>query len=284
MKVGKPEILRVGQQLPASPRIFSRLASVLKNLNSGIDEVVDLVKMDPGLSAQVIRLSNSVLFGFAQPSTSLEESINRVGFREIYRLVGLASTNQLFPKQLALYGVGGDLVWENSLASAIAMERLARKNHHEDEQTAYTIGLLRSAGKVIFTRLATQPGAKVANYPGAETNPFLGDWEREAFGIDNCEAAAELMEHWKFAPVISLAIRHHYNPMTAPDIPMEAAMLNCAGWVVHQLGKSLPGEPAYWRRDDDKVMKARLQHDFMDSVVEEVRVELDTLKSAVGSR
>ena len=56
MKVGKPDIIRVGQQLPASPRIFSRLAAVLKDLNTGVDQVVGLVKMDPGLSAQVIRL------------------------------------------------------------------------------------------------------------------------------------------------------------------------------------------------------------------------------------
>ncbi|HLP00697.1 MAG TPA: HDOD domain-containing protein [Opitutaceae bacterium] len=282
LKIGKPDIIRVGQQLPASPRIFSRLASVLKDLNTGVDQVVGLVKMDPGLSAQVIRLSNSVLFGFAEPSSSLEESINRVGFREVYRLVGLAATNQLFPKELALYAVRGDLVWENSLASALAMERLARKQGAEDEQAAYTIGLLRSAGKVLFTRLAAQPAVRLPIYPGPDTEPHLGDWERGLFGMDNPEAAAELMEHWKFDPTIRLAIRHHYDPLVVPDAPREAALLNCAGWVVHQLGKSLPGEAAYWRRDPAKLERAGVLAEAVDAVVEEVRTELDVLKSAVS--
>lgn len=282
VKVGKPDIIRVGQQLPASPRIFSRLAAVLKDLNTGVDQVVGLVKMDPGLSAQVIRLSNSVLFGFAEPSSSLEESINRVGFREVYRLVGLAATNQLFPKELALYGVRGDLVWENSLASALAMERLARKQGSDDDQAAYTIGLLRSAGKVLFTRLATQPGVKVPAYPGADAEPHLGDWERAQFGMDNCEAACELMEHWKFDPTIRLAIRHHYDPLNSPEAPSEAALLNCAGWVVHQIGKSLPGEAAYWRREPAKLEKAGILAEAVDAVVDEVREELDVLKSAVA--
>ncbi len=282
VKVGKPDIIRVGQQLPASPRIFSRLAAVLKDLNTGVDQVVGLVKMDPGLSAQVIRLSNSVLFGFAEPSTSLEESINRVGFREVYRLVGLAATNQLFPKELALYAVRGDLVWENSLASALAMERIARKQGAEDEQAAYTIGLLRSAGKVLFTRLAAQPGQRIAPYPGAEVEPHLGDWERGLFGMDNPEAAAELMEHWKFDPTIRQAIRHHYDPLLAADAPREAAMLNCAGWVVHQLGKSLPGEAAYWRREPAKLERASILAEVLDAVVEEVNAELDVLKSAIA--
>ena len=282
VKVGKPDIIRVGQQLPASPRIFSRLAAVLKDLNTGVDQVVGLVKMDPGLSAPVIRLSNSVLFGFSEPSCSLEESINRVGFREVYRLVGLAATNQLFPKELSLYAVRGDLVWENSLASALAMERLARKQGSDDDQAAYTIGLLRSSGKVIFNRLATQPGQRVAAYPGAEVEPHLGDWERGLFGIDNTEAAAELMDHWKFDPTIRLAIQHHYDPMQSPDAPSEAALLNCAGWVVHQLGKSLPGEAAYWRREPAKLEKAMILAEVVDAVVEEVREELDVLKSAVA--
>lgn len=282
MKVVKADILRVGQQLPASPRIFSRLATVLKDLNTGVDQVVGLVKMDPGLSAQVIRLSNSVLFGFSEPSASLEESINRIGFREVYRLVGVAATNQLFPKELALYAVRGDLVWENSLASALAMERLARKQGAEDEQAAYTIGLLRSAGKVLFTRLAAQPGVRIAPYPGADVEPHLGDWERGLFGMDNPEAAAELMEHWKFDPTIRQAIRHHYDPLVAEDAPREAALLNCAGWVVHQLGKSLPGEAAYWRREPAKLERAAISADAVDAIVEEVKTELDVLKSAVS--
>ena len=37
MKVGKTDIVRVGQQLPASPRIFSRLAAVLKDRKAGED-------------------------------------------------------------------------------------------------------------------------------------------------------------------------------------------------------------------------------------------------------
>ena len=41
--------------------------------------------------------------------------------------MGLASTNQLFPKQLELYGVSVDLMWENAVATAIAMESIASR-------------------------------------------------------------------------------------------------------------------------------------------------------------
>ena len=100
--------------------------------------------------------------------------------------------------------------------------------------------------------------------------------------MDNPEAAAELMEHWKFDPTIRQAIRHHYDPLVVADAPREAAMLNCAGWVVHQLGKSLPGEAAYWRREPAKLERAGILAEVLDAVVEEVNAELDVLKSAIA--
>jgi HD-like signal output (HDOD) protein len=102
VKLTQPDIVRAAQQMPASPRILARLSEVLADINSDTADVVELVKADPGITSGLIRLSNSALFAFAEPSTTLEEAIGRVGFREVYRLVGLASTSALFPKQLGI--------------------------------------------------------------------------------------------------------------------------------------------------------------------------------------
>ena len=51
---------------------------------------------------------------------------------------------------------------------------------------------------------------------------------------------------------------------------------------MHQLGKSLPGEAAYWRRDPAKLEKAGILAEAVDAVVEEVGEELAVLKSAVS--
>ena len=46
--------------------------------------------------------------------------------------------------------------------------------------------------------------------------------------------------------------------------------------------ESLPGEAAYWRREPAKLEKAMILAEVVDAVVEEVREELDVLKSAVA--
>lgn len=281
VKIIQPDIVRVAQQLPASPRILSRLSAVLRDMNTGVDDVVSLVKADPGITSGVIRLSNSALFAFSQPSTSLDEAINRVGFREVYRLVGLASTNQLFPKKLDLYGVTGDLMWENAVATALAMEALAKKNFDLDDRVAYTIGLLRSAGKIILSRLAAKPGS-APPYPGEEEAPYLAEWEKTHLGMDSNEACARVMQHWKFSRTIVEAIRHHYAPLDAPSAPVEAFMLNIAGWIAQTAGKGIPGETLYWRRHPDKFMQARISPEIAEELVGVVQAGFEKLRGVIS--
>jgi len=282
VQVTQPAIVQVAQQLPASPRILARLSEVLSDVNAGAEDVVDLVKADPGITSGLIRLSNSALFAFPEPSTTLEDAVSRVGFREVYRLVGLASTRTMFPKQLELYGISGDLMWENSIATALAMEALARKNRDLDDRVAYTIGLLRSSGKIILSRIAAESRAAAA-YPGEETEPFLGEWEAAQFGMSSDEACAHLMQHWKYPEAIAAAILHHAAPLESPSAPMEACMLNIAGGIVRQLGGGIPGETLYWRRHPEKFSRAGISLDDVDEVAGNVKEGLEGLRAAIAS-
>ncbi|HUG11257.1 MAG TPA: HDOD domain-containing protein [Opitutaceae bacterium] len=282
MKIVETDIIRVAQQLPASPRILARLSEVLSDMNSGADDVVDLVKADPGITSGLIRLSNSALFAFTEPSTTLEEAICRVGFREVYRLVGLASTRALFPKQLELYGISGDQMWENSIATALAMEALARKNRDLDDRVAYTIGLLRSSGKIILSRIAAE-SEPAALYPGEEVEPFLGEWEHAQFGMSSDQACAHLMQHWKYPAAIAATIRHQATPLETPSAPMEAYMLNIAGGIARQVGGGISGETLYWRRHPEKFVHAGISQDDVEEAVGEVKSGLEGLRAAVAS-
>ena len=255
---------------------------MLADVNSDTGDIVDLVKADPGITSGLIRLSNSALFAFPEPSTTLEEAIGRVGFREVYRLVGLASTRAMFPKQLELYGITGDQMWENSIATALAMEALAGCNRDVDDRAAYTIGLLRSSGKVILSRIAADARAG-AKYPGEETAPFLGEWETAQFGMTSDEACVLLMQHWKYSEATASAIRHHAVPLESHAAPVESVLLNIAGWIAQQTGSGIPGETLYWRRHPEKFVRAKICQDDADRIVDDVKAGLEAVRSAIAS-
>ena len=173
-------ILRLARKLPTSPHIFGRLGRLLNDPNSELDDVVKLVAVDSGLTGRVIRLSNSVYFRGEQSVRSLDDAINRVGFREMHRIVGVAMSEQIFQGGLPVYNLSAETMWENSVVTALAMERLARAAGADDAE-AYTIGLLRSVGKLVLGTLieVEHPGATC---PESESLD-LTKWERAWAGV-----------------------------------------------------------------------------------------------------
>jgi len=120
------------------------------------------------------------------------------------------------------------------------MEELA-KPADEDPRTAYTIGLLRSIGKVGLDRAARDhaPGERYVVGP----EPLaLSDWEKSVFGITNSEAAATIMKSWRFPHETVKAISEHYAP-AGRHLPL-THLLNLAANMADKIGYGLPEKRA----------------------------------------
>ncbi|MDD2763053.1 MAG: HDOD domain-containing protein [Opitutaceae bacterium] len=272
------DVLRLGQRLPSTPQVFNRIGRLLSDPNSNLDEIVKLVKLDATLALRVLQLSNAAYYGFKQRCGSLDEAINRLGFREVYRQVGVIAAQQLFCGELAVHKVSGQLAWENSISCALAMEWLA-KYRHSDDANAYAIGLLRPVGKIVLNRVLIERPTVWCVYPGESAEPAVHVWERRMFGLSAPEVAAILMENWKFPQGMCDAVRHHLEPAQAPGAPVEAYLLNLAGWVAAQLGKGLPGEAGCWQLTPGKLQRTGLTEDVLRECVHHTQMAFDQTKS-----
>src|SRR3954464_12324849 len=104
----REKILEIARSLPPAPRVFAELDRLLRNPNSGLDEVADLVKRDQALAGHILRVSNSVAFGGEQKTGSVEEAVGRIGFQEVFRIVGHVASARLAERPLKYYGVDAD--------------------------------------------------------------------------------------------------------------------------------------------------------------------------------
>ena len=237
--VPRDMLLHVVKVLPSAPQILAQLGELLLDMNSGLDEITALLKRDGALTTRIIRISNSAIYNSGTPFASIEESLARVGFTEVYRLTGFAAAAQLSDRMLALYGITGAQLRENSLLTALVMEALAEISGAEP-RAAYTAGLLRSTGKIALDRL-TRDGAYAGSY-----NPrfALAEWEDGFVGLDNCEAAAIILKEWRFPNQTTSAIQQHYAP-AASSLSL-AHLLTLAAGAAERSGSGLVGEQSYW--------------------------------------
>ncbi len=272
-------MLVAAQRLPSAPKAFGALEAILRDPDVAIDAVVDVVRVDPSLAARVIRAANSAMFRRGDPASNLDEAIGRVGLREIHRLVGSVVAEQLFAIGLPLYRVSGDELWINALATAVAAEQLALASG-QDSRQAYTIGILRSAGRMLLQRMALDaalPPASGAKENGKQTRA----WEVECFGMTADEVAAQLLKVWGFPPTTIDALRFGCLPENEPARRPTSALLHLASWITEILGKGLPIEAGLWTLRPTVLAQAGLDEERVQSLVPDVRAALNRSMAAL---
>ena len=273
--ISRDALLNVVKTLPAAPQILAQLGRLLLDINSDLSDITLLLKRDAALTARIIRISNSAIYNTGLPFASLEDALARVGYTEVYRLTGFAAVAQLADQQLSLYRLSGVQLRENALLTALIMETLAPAAD-VDARQAYTAGLLRSTGKIAIDRLARGGGATFL--PG--TLEGVAAWETAQVGMTNVEAAAMILDQWRFPADTVEAIRDHYLE-DASAFPL-TNLLNLAAGAAERLGHGLAGERSYWEQTPEKFSAAGMSAEQFESAVAKAFNLFQAVRSAVA--
>ena len=220
--------------LPAAPKVLHSLKRVLAADDSSIDSIAEIVKLEPGLSARVVRIANSVQFGRGAQIENIVEAIQRVGLRGVHELVTFAVASQMIGRPLTSYGLNAQELWSRAVACAIAASSLAE--HCEMELSdAYTAGLMHGLGLMVINCYT----AKERKSHSFVTSGYPQDYapaEQDLLGFNHAEAGAALLELWGFSERVVGAVRFQLNPEDArPEHRQLAMILATARWARSRL-------------------------------------------------
>ncbi len=270
-------IVRVAR-LPVQGSLLPKLQKMLGELDSNTDDVLGMIKLDPGLTGRILRRANSAALSAGTRIGSIEEAVARVGYYEVNRLLLESVTHRLLARPLRCYGLAPGALWQASLACAFAMEKLARHTHRS-EDTAYTVGLLHSVGMIVISG-EMESGQKGRPLLGNPFDPNLGERERERFGFDHAEIGAELLRFWDFPPSMIEAIRFQLMPTRCETVPKLACLLSLARWVRDHLSLAA-GHNSLKVPDPYLIRLAGLDQDDLDNLVRVVKARLDDAEDLV---
>ncbi|MBI5382226.1 MAG: HDOD domain-containing protein [Opitutae bacterium] len=274
----REKIFQIARTLPAAPRVLVGLRELLQDINVGLDEIANLVKRDAALAARIIRVSNSVMYSSGLRIGSIEEAVNRVGFSEVYRLVGFMTGHMLVDRPLKFYNVDTTPLREHMLFTALACEALAEESGY-DTRNAYTAGLLRALGMLVLDRVAallpemtTYDHGRFGGYPS---------WEGVVFCLSNTEVAALILTDWRFPPEVVEGVREQYLLQPADYDNRLACLINIAGAVVAEAGHTLPGDRRYWELTPRKLEAAGLTEDQVLQIGIRTRTAFERLRGSI---
>jgi putative nucleotidyltransferase with HDIG domain len=223
--VCEPSVVRVDglRNLPPFPRIALQILELLSDDEVKIRELTKLLNADPAFAAEIIGAANSALFSFQGSVTSVPQAVVRVGFAFMKSLSMTVAMRSYVRKALRLPVLRR--CWVHSVATAVLAEELAAAAGYENDCT-YTGALLHDVGRLGLLAAYGEPYAKMLEQAGTE-RVTLEAAEREAFGLDHCQAGEWLATQWQLPAKISDVIRAHHSVNLESD-PLSAAYVTVA--------------------------------------------------------
>ncbi len=196
--------------LPPFPAIAQRVLAIVGHENMAIQQLGDLVKMDPSFSAELLRFANSALFGVRREVKSVSQAIVILGIDRVKTMATLVAVNRMIRSSIRLESL--KKVWVHSLVTAIIAEEAARVTGLAID-TAYTAGMLHNLGTLGLMSAYPEEYSRMLDVT-IDFGFDLLQTERDLFDIDHCLAGCYLAQSWDFPDELSAAIAvHHEDPV-----------------------------------------------------------------------
>jgi HD-like signal output (HDOD) protein len=223
------ELVRSCSTIFTLPEIYVRVRDVVDNPKSSMDDLANAIKIDPAISARLLKVVNSPLYGFPKQISSISRAVNMIGRQSVSDLVAATTIGQTFAGMTAGL-MNLQAFWRKSVLCALMAGKIAKAGGIMESEQFFIEGLLRDIGHLVLYQTApkrAQSALVESGYLGAS----LAEVEQSNIGCDFAEIGAELICFWGMPSQIEQAIRHQHSPNKAVEYQLHASIVHLAGVV-----------------------------------------------------
>ena len=239
------------------PSIFLRLNNAVNDLRSSVTDIGNIISEDQGLTARILKLANSPLYGFPSKIETISKAVLIIGTKQIRDLTLATSIIRVFegiPENL----ITMETFWRHSIACGVIARIIAGYRREPNVETFFTAGILHDIGRLIM--YAKMPAecrdilSQIAKQP-----QLLFKVERESLGFNHTDVGGLLLKQWKLPQDLMEAVANHHNPDKALQYPVEAAAVHVADILAHALQLGNSGEKYIPRLSEEAWAKLSFQ-------------------------
>lgn len=267
MSVTYRDLVTGSIKLVSIPELYVRLNDAVEAGEASTTEIGRIISQDPGLTAHLLRIANSPLYGFSAKIDTISRAVMVIGTRGLRDLVLAASAVDVFSK------IPSNLIsmasfWRHSIYTGVIARVMAEKCRVLHSERLFVIGLLHDIGQLILFYKIPEL-AREALYRSRSTGQPRYLAEREVLGFDHAQVGGELLRHWSMPESLCSAVAYHHEP--APTHGLETAIVHLADSLAstvegNNLGDHVPPccDPVAWDMID-------LAADTTDSILNDAR-------------
>ena len=239
-------------RLPPFHAAALKLLNVASESGTAIDDFEEIFKSDPALTADLLLVANSPLFGNRASIGSIRHAITHLGLERVRSLSTTIALSFFVRNQPRTAFVRH--IWAHSIATAAIAEVLGALYRASD---LYTAGLTHDLGRL---GLLLTVGQNYERWVSTEV-PSIQEanlLERARFGMNHCEAGSLVGHKWGFPVLLRSCMIAHHSPEDGPPgdplglVQLACRMAACIGYPeVHQQPEEFPELPEKARNCED---------------------------------
>jgi HD-like signal output (HDOD) protein len=217
-------------KLPVMPEVAHALIRTLSDEDADMGTVRNIIDKDPALTATLLRMANSAIFGLSRTVTSLDSALNVVGMSQVRaRALGICMANAVsLPDSMSRMDF-----WRYSMVCAGYAKVLASWAH-ADEQQAWLTAMMLRLGEALIGQVRPNDLAAIEILPNPPGERWLR--ERQYLGFDEGQITAAMAARWDFPSEVVDALAQSCQPLTSPRTTAMAQIVSLAAWLAEHAG------------------------------------------------
>lgn len=223
------------------PFFYERLNETISHPRSSITDIARIIIEDQGLSARILRLANSPMFGYYSKVDSITKAVTIIGTQQLRDLALASSVMDVFK------GIPEDLInmtdfWRHSIACGIVARTFATYLRENNVERFFVAGILHDVGQLILCTTVPDTAARIMKQ-SREREQLYFQTEREELGFDHADLGGALLKAWKIPPNIYEPVAFHHNPCDeTSSCQFEAAVIHVADIICQAFQWGISGE------------------------------------------
>ena len=197
------QFVQRASSLYSLPAVAMEVLELTNRPNVDTAALRQCVERDPALTAKLLRVVNSSMFGLSREVSDLAQALTLLGVKPLKLLVlGFSLPKELYS------GVEAETLqrfWQFTLVKAVAARELSLAFWHKAGDEAFIASLLQEIGILV---LVNELGDSYIHFLNSvqDQGADLIALEAETLGFDHAILSARLLDHWKLPTQIVQAV------------------------------------------------------------------------------
>jgi HD-like signal output (HDOD) protein len=181
---------------------FIRIRQLIDDEASTIDDISEVILLDPALAGTVLKLANSVFFNYPGKIDTISKAVLVLGITEVYNLVIVYFTTEAF-KKINANQEYLDQFWLRSLDCALVMKFLGTRLGVLHAERLFILGLLHNLGELIVNQITPEKRHACDSF---DINELPWAKQQSILGFTYGQCTAGLLKEWQlpysvFSPI-----------------------------------------------------------------------------------